>query len=76
MTERLTATEARVAGLVARGYADREIAAELALPPQTLEHDLDSVYRKLGVRSRNELALLLGAGAYASFSERIDEAPS
>jgi DNA-binding CsgD family transcriptional regulator len=61
--EPLTATEARVAGLVVRGYADGQISAELAIPPRTLEGHLADVYRKLGVRSRTELALLLGAGA-------------
>jgi len=69
--ERLTATEARVAGLVACGYADVEIAAELALRPHELERHLAGVYRKLGVGSRTELALLLGVGAYVSL-----EAPS
>jgi DNA-binding NarL/FixJ family response regulator len=60
ISERLTATEARIAGLLARGYADGEITAELAVRPQKLEQHLAEVYRKLGVRSRTELALLLG----------------
>jgi DNA-binding NarL/FixJ family response regulator len=58
--EQLTATEARVAGLLAHGYADREIAAELAIPREELETHLVGVYRKLGLRSRTELAFLLG----------------
>lgn len=61
--ERLTATEARVAGLVVQGCADGHIMAELAIPSRALEGHLASVYRKLGVRSRTELAFLLGAGA-------------
>ena len=60
--EQLTATEARVAGLLAHGYADGEIAAELAIGPQELKGHLAGVYRKLGIRSRTELTLLLGAG--------------
>jgi DNA-binding NarL/FixJ family response regulator len=59
--EPLTATEARIAGLLTRGHADAEITAELALPPHTLERHLADLYRKLGIRSRTELALLLGA---------------
>jgi len=61
--EGLTATEARVAGLLARGFANAEVTAELAISEQTLEHRLADVYRKLGVRSRTELAFLLGADA-------------
>jgi DNA-binding NarL/FixJ family response regulator len=70
--ERLTATEARVAGLVAHGYADSEVAAELALQEHEFELHLASVYRKLGVGSRTELALLLGEGAYAGFRESLE----
>jgi DNA-binding NarL/FixJ family response regulator len=60
--DHLTATEARVAGLVAGGYSNPEITAELTLPPEALERHLREVYRKLGVGSRTELAVLLGAG--------------
>jgi DNA-binding CsgD family transcriptional regulator len=56
ISERLTATEAPYC----RSYADGEITAEFAVRPQKLEHHLAEVYRKLGVRSRTELALLLG----------------
>jgi DNA-binding NarL/FixJ family response regulator len=66
--ERLTATEARIAGLLARGYADGEITAELAVRPQNLQYHLAEVYRKLGVRSRTELALLMGTGETVSES--------
>ena len=59
--DRLTASEARIARLLASGYSDSEIASELALPPHELACRRDAVYAKLGVRSRTELALLLGA---------------
>lgn len=52
----LTATEQRVADLVAAGKTNREVAAELVLSVHTVEAALTSVYRKLGVRSRTELA--------------------
>jgi DNA-binding CsgD family transcriptional regulator len=59
--QRLTATEARVAGLVASGRTNGEIAAALSVPPKELARHLTDVYRKLGVRSRTELALMLGS---------------
>jgi DNA-binding CsgD family transcriptional regulator len=52
----LTPTERRVADLVADGKTNREAAAELVLSVHTVEAALTSVYRKLGVRSRTELA--------------------
>jgi DNA-binding NarL/FixJ family response regulator len=45
-----------VADLVAEGKTNREVAAELVLSVHTVEAALTSVYRKLGVRSRTELA--------------------
>lgn len=59
--ERLTATEAHVAGLAAAARTDEEIAAALALSPATLEAHLNEIYRKLAVRSRTELTLLFPA---------------
>jgi DNA-binding CsgD family transcriptional regulator len=52
----LTPQEHRVALAAARGATNREIAAELYLAPKTVEFHLGNVYRKLGVRSRTELA--------------------
>ena len=60
--EGLTPQEGRVAHAVARGATNREAAAELSLSHKTVEHHLGRVYAKLGVRSRTELALLLGDG--------------
>ena len=53
----LTAHEASVARLVARGHTNREVAAELAVSPKTVEAHLSRIYRKLELRSRTELAL-------------------
>jgi DNA-binding CsgD family transcriptional regulator len=52
----LTATEQRVAELAAAGRTNRQIAAELYLSERTVEANLTKVYRKLGMRSRAELA--------------------
>ncbi len=52
----LTASERRVAELVAEGKTNREVAAALYVTPRTVEGTLSRVYTKLGVRSRAELA--------------------
>ena len=52
----LTATEARVAELVAEGKANKEVAAELVVSVHTIEAALTSIYRKLDVHSRTEMA--------------------
>ncbi|HJQ06988.1 MAG TPA: LuxR C-terminal-related transcriptional regulator, partial [Nocardioides sp.] len=52
----LTATEQRVARLVAEGRTNREVAAELFTSVRTVEGHLASVYRKLGLRGRVALA--------------------
>lgn len=52
----LTAAEHRVAQLAAAGMRNREIAAELFLSVKTVEANLSAIYRKLGIRSRTELA--------------------
>ena len=52
----LTPAERRVAELVAEGRPNKEVAAELVVSVHTVEGALTRVYRKLGVRSRAELA--------------------
>jgi DNA-binding CsgD family transcriptional regulator/tetratricopeptide (TPR) repeat protein len=52
----LTATERRIAELVAEGRTNKEVAAVLFLSPRTVEAHLRQVFQKLGVRSRTELA--------------------
>ena len=51
-----TESERRVAELAASGLTNREIAAALFVSPKTVEVNLSRVYRKLGIRSRAELA--------------------
>jgi DNA-binding CsgD family transcriptional regulator len=69
----LTKTEERVARLVASGQSSPQVAAALGLSRSTVEWHLWHVYRKLGTRSRAELAGLL-AGSAAVEAGR-DEAP-
>jgi DNA-binding CsgD family transcriptional regulator len=52
----LTRAERQVAGLVAAGRTNREVAAELYMGVRTVEAHLSAIYRKLEVRSRSQLA--------------------
>ena len=52
----LTPSELRVARSAAAGMSNKDIASALFISPKTVEHNLSSVYRKLGVRTRAELA--------------------
>jgi DNA-binding CsgD family transcriptional regulator len=52
----LTPTEGRVAALVAAGGTNREVADALFVSVHTVEANLKRIYRKLGIRSRTELA--------------------
>jgi DNA-binding CsgD family transcriptional regulator len=52
----LTEAEQRIAELVAQGKSNREVAAALFLTVHSVETALTRIYRKLGVRSRTELA--------------------
>lgn len=57
----LTPSERRVAELAAQGQTNREIAQGLFLSVKTVETHLSSVYRKLDVRSRRDVAAALSA---------------
>jgi DNA-binding CsgD family transcriptional regulator len=59
--QELTETERRVATLVSDGLANKEVAAALFVTVHTVEAHLSRIYRKLGIRSRRELARVLGA---------------
>jgi len=52
----LTPRDQEIAGLVAAGRTNREVAAQLVLSTRSIEAHLRNVYGKLGVRSRVELA--------------------
>ena len=57
----LTAHELRIGLLVADGMTNREVAAALFLSPKTIEFHLAQIFRKLGLRSRTQLARALTA---------------
>jgi DNA-binding NarL/FixJ family response regulator len=51
----LTPTEERLAGLVAEGATNKEIASAMYLSVATVEAHLTRIYRKLHLRSRSDL---------------------
>jgi DNA-binding NarL/FixJ family response regulator len=57
----LSATELKAAQLAAAGLKNREIAAEIFVTQKAVEANLARAYRKLGIRSRAQLARALDA---------------
>lgn len=63
----LTRRELQIVAAVVAGYANKEIAEHLSLSEHTVKHHLSSVFDKLGVSNRLEVAL------YAINHHLIDE---
>jgi DNA-binding CsgD family transcriptional regulator len=59
----LTSSEARVVHMAADGMSNREIAQSLFVTAKTVENQLGSAYRKLGVSSRDRLRSALAEPA-------------
>ncbi len=61
LSTRLSAQEAKIARLAAEGFTNPEIGARLFISPHTAEWHMRKVLRKLGIRSRDEIAAALPA---------------
>src|SRR5262249_2883516 len=59
----LSPAEHRVALAVAEGRTNQEAAETLYLSVKTIDFHLQNIYRKLGLRSRTELAVVVHHGA-------------
>lgn len=71
--DQLTAHELQVAVIVANGASNREAAAALFLSPKTIEFHLGHIYRKLGVRTRTELAGIAAQRGWLNVTPRSAE---
>lgn len=58
--EELTPAEREVARAVLRGLSNEQVARLRGCRPRTVAVQLASIYRKLGISSRSELAALVG----------------
>ncbi|WP_344456158.1 helix-turn-helix transcriptional regulator, partial [Actinocorallia aurantiaca] len=60
----LSRREMQIADLVGEGRTNQQIATALDLSPKTVETYLARIFKKLGIGSRTQIALLVGrAGA-------------
>jgi DNA-binding NarL/FixJ family response regulator len=68
--EGLTSQELRISELVVAGLSNKEIAAQLFLSPRTIDAHLRSVFAKLGVTSRTQLAQHLSDPSHSTAEAR------
>lgn len=57
-TEGLSPREREIVAAVARGLSNRDIASATGIAQQTVKNHLSSIFHKLNVRSRVQLAVL------------------
>lgn len=60
LTTKLSQRETDVLKLVARGYADKEVAVRLGISPSTVDTHVRAIFRKFSVNSRAQLRRVIG----------------
>jgi len=70
---RLTAREHEVAGLVADGMSNRQVAAALVISTRTAETHVENILTKLGFTSRAEIAAWVNSNRGRALPGRTDE---
>ncbi len=63
----LTEREAEVLCLLARGLSNKQIAADLVISPRTVQHHIEHIYDKTGIRTRS------AAAVFAVVNELVDK---
>lgn len=58
MSTELSPREREIVAAVARGLSNRDIAASTGIAQQTVKNHLSTIFHKLNVRSRVQLAIL------------------
>ena len=74
--DNLTPQECLILELIAQGWRNSKIAAELFISPKTVETHLHHIYVKLGVSSRAEAAFHFwtrATGPYPQIHENSDD---
>jgi DNA-binding NarL/FixJ family response regulator len=67
-TDGLSPREREIVAAVARGLSNRDIAMATGIAQQTVKNHLSTIFHKLNVRSRVQLAILAIQGGGASSS--------
>lgn len=71
----LSEREQQVAGLVAQGLSNADVAARLFISPRTVTTHLERIYRRLGISSRAELSRYVAASAGPELRSATDTGP-
>jgi two-component system nitrate/nitrite response regulator NarL len=71
----LSAREREIVAAVARGLSNRDIAAEAGIAQQTVKNHLSSIFRKLQVKSRVQLAVFAIRHGFADWPGNGEQGP-
>ncbi len=70
----LTAREHNIVAMIATGHSNKEISQELSISERTVKHHLTSIFGKLGLTSRLQLATFAVAHGLAPSADRATAA--